>query len=251
MKIVLRIVSILTFIALWKLITLTNWASPISLPAPEATITALHGEFVSGYLVRDIVDSLRRVLSGFAIGSIIGLLMGIMIAANRWADGIISPIADLLRPIPPLAWVPLAIIWLGLGDPPAIFLVAIGAFFPMLTAGASGIRSQDPRYLEHARLLGLSRTQQIVSVMIPQALPEIFSGLRTALGISWMIVVAAELVGAQSGLGYMIQINRAMLRTDAVLGGMLVIGLIGLLLTGVMGLIERAAIPWKRGSVDD
>jgi len=231
---------------MWQLVCALEILNPVAFPAPMSVANALVSHYNSGLLVRDVADSLRRVLTGFAIGSAIGTGTGILIALVPIVRFWMSPFVELLRPIPPLAWIPLALLWFGFGDPPAIFLVALGAFFPMVTAGISGVRSQGLTYLEHADLLGLSLYHKLFFVIIPQALPEILSGLKTALGFSWMIVVAAELIGAQSGLGYMIQTSRTLLQTELVVGGMVVIGIVGYVLSVAMRFVERWLTPWRR-----
>jgi NitT/TauT family transport system permease protein len=158
---------------------------------------------------------------------------------------LLSPLVEIVRPIPPIAWIPLSLLWFGFGNPPAYFLTALGAFFPMMSATHLGFAQTEVSYTRAATSLGIDKRQTFLKVILPQALPSIVSGARVGIGVAWMIVVTAELVGAQSGLGYMIQISRAQLQSELVIGGMLVIGVVGFTLSELVSALEHMLTPWR------
>jgi NitT/TauT family transport system permease protein len=159
---------------------------------------------------------------------------------------VFRPVLEVLRPIPGIAWIPLAILWFGIGDSSSYFIVAIACFFPIFISAYIAIMSVDRRYLEMARSLGAPRWGQALQVMLPAALPRIMTGLRVGLGVAWMTVIAAELVAARSGLGYMIELNRSLIQTPAVLVGMIVIGVLGFLMATLLEVVERVVLHWER-----
>lgn len=159
------------------------------------------------------------------------------------------PVLELLRPIPPIAWIPLSIAIFGIGDMSAFFVIFVGAFFPVFTSTAFGIRSVPTGYLDAARVLGANRRQQFLHVQWPAALPHVFVGYRVGLGFSWMCVIAAEMIAASSGLGYSIQLNRLTFRNDRVVACMVAIAVVGILMTAALDRIRRLLIPWASNSV--
>ena len=217
---------------------------PGLLPAPTLVFNALRESWRAGTLQIDVLTSLGRVAVGFSAGAILGFVTGILYLNDR-ARQLLTPLVEVLRPIPPIAWIPLSILWFGYGSPPAFFLTSLGAFFPVLTATHSGFAGTEVAYTNAAISLGLSRRQVLRRITLPQALPSIISGARTGLGVAWMIVVTAELVGAQSGLGYMIQVSRAQTQPELVIGGMVLIGFVGLCLSAFLALVERVTTPWR------
>lgn len=237
--------SILTFILLWECFSFLGVFNNNLLPPPSSVISTIFRSFTQGALLTDIFSSLRRVLVGFIIGSVLGITLGLECAFIRKVGYVIKPLIELIRPIPPIAWIPLSILWFGFGEPSAYFLVSLGAFFPIFNSTFLGISQVNKGTVEVARCHGANRKILFWKIILPQALPSIFSGLRTALGVSWMVVITAELVGVQSGLGYFIQVSRAQLQTDQVLAGMIVIGIIGLLLNHLLKMLAKWAMPWK------
>ncbi len=208
--------------------------SPV-LPGPSLVGRSFVEQIADGQLIADARASLGRVLVGFSLASVAGVSLGALTAAlGRWGDGP-RTIVELLRPIPPIAWVPLAILWFGLGDKSAWFIVFIGAFFPVYVQVIDALNRCPERYLELARSLGAGFWLTLWRVRLPAAAPQVASGLRVGLGLAWISVIAAELVGAQSGLGYRIQMHRLVLETEGVIVGMLTIGALG----AAMGLAAR------------
>jgi ABC-type nitrate/sulfonate/bicarbonate transport system permease component len=242
--IVLGAIGIAIFLLIWTLAS-HSLDSAVLLPPPLAVFHT-YGELIAdGSLVQDVRASIVRVFGGFLIASSIAVPLALLLAYSRLLRGLVMPLIALIRPIPPIAWIPLAILWMGLGDPPSYFITAIAAFFPIfLNAFAGGTSLQD-EHVNAARSLGARPLALLATVMLPSALPMIVTGLRIGLGQAWMAVVTAELVAAQSGLGYMIQISRLNLETARVLVGMTVIGLLGAVMIGLIGVLERRVlVPW-------
>jgi len=231
---------------LWELLANLRFLQSDVLPPLSKVLKALKEQLIKGLLIEDILISLKRVGIGFIIGSISGILVSILSARYRIVHIIVSPLLELIRHIPPIAWIPIALLWFGFGNPPAYFLVSLGAFFPVLSDTREGIAYIERCYQDAALVLGLTAKQRFFRILLPQTIPSVLTGFQTAMGVSWMIVVAAELIGAQSGLGYMIQVSRAQLQTELVVGGMLVIGVIGLILSIAIRGIRFLLLPWKR-----
>lgn len=216
------------------------------LPPPTEIASAIGVLARQGLLLPDIIASIRRVLFGFFVASSLGVSFGIAMGLSKKFFDLVKPILEIIRPIPPIAWIPIALLWFGFGDPPAFFLVAVGAFFPILTNSYFGVRSIEKSYIYAAYSLGVRGWLLFTDVIFPAALPSIMTGLKVGLGVGWICVITAELVGSQSGLGYMIQVSRAQLQMDNVLAGMVIIGLVGFVLSGIMVLFEWVFLPWRR-----
>ncbi len=234
-----RLASVGVVILLWQLLAWAGWINTQVLPPPRQLAATTWEMALSGELITHILASTRRVLVGFMLAVGIGLTVGLALGAGRRLDRYLSPLVELLRPIPPIAWIPLAILWFGIGDQPAYFIVTLGAFFPIFVNSYHGIRQVHPLYIRAAQCMGATRRLLITDVLLPAALPAILTGLRVGIGVAWTSVIAAELVGAQSGLGYMIQTNRILLRTDKIVVGMLAIGVVGLVINQGVTLLER------------
>ncbi|MCY2987057.1 MAG: ABC transporter permease subunit, partial [Planctomycetota bacterium] len=235
--------AVLLCLLAWE-VAVRMQSKPI-LSAPSQCALEVVRLFVSGDLLADCVASIRRVLVGFLIASALGITLGFAVGIFPIVRKVLTPLLDTIRPIPPIAWIPISIVLFQLGDPSSYFVIFIGAFFPVLTNTMLGAREVPVVFLEAARSLGASGWQRFLHVIWPASLPNLFAGLRTGLGFAWMCVVAAEMMGARSGLGYMIQFNRQMLRLDRVVAGMLVIGVLGLLMTRLMQFLERLCLPWR------
>ncbi len=208
----------------------------------------MFGKLVAnGELWTHIVASLERIfyanLAALALGVPLGLAMGLYRPVEKMFDGLIG----LFRPIPPLAWVPLSILWLGIGTLSVVFITFLAAFFAVLINTIAGARAVDRLHVRAALSLGAGRRRMMTHVVMPSVAPYIFTAFRIALGVSWMSIVAAELVAASSGLGYMIMYYREVLRTDAIIVGMLTIGVIGLMMDLATRRLERWLMPWRHG----
>jgi NitT/TauT family transport system permease protein/sulfonate transport system permease protein len=240
-----RSTGLVTLIVLWQLLASIGFFNALLFPSPLTVAQALVDLMSDGSLLVDTLASLERVLVGFSVAAAVGMTLGVMLGWWPAAGEVAKPVVEALRPVPPIAWTPLAILWFGVGDAPSYFLVFIGAVFPVFINTFVAVRAIDRTQINAALCLGADRRLLLTDVIIPAALPMIFPGLRIALGVGWMCVVAAELIAAQSGLGYMIQQSRLMLQTPSVLAGMVTIGAIGYAMNSLMLLLERHLMPWR------
>jgi len=198
-------------------------------------------------LFHDIGDSLRRVAWGFGSAAIAGIPIGLALGWCPAANQVVNPVLQILRPISPIAWIPIAIVFFGVGDHAATSLIFLGAFFPIVVATIDGVSTVPPMYRRAAGNFGLGTHRMLIQVVLPAALPRIIAGLRLALGIAWLVVVAAEMVAVDSGLGYLVIDSRnSGKRYDLVVAAMLTIGLIGLVLDVLIRRLERLkAVSWS------
>ncbi len=234
------LVALLVGLAVWEAVARAI-VSPALPPASQVSVFAVE-LLREGTLLDDLATSLGRVLVGYSLAAVVGVGLGGLVALGGAVGAGTLGAVQLLRPIPPIAWVPLAILWCGLGDKSAWFIVFVGAFFPIFTQVAWALAGTPAPYLELGRSLGASRWLVLTQIRFPAAAPGIFAGLRTGLGLAWTSVVAAELVGAQSGLGYRIQAHRLVLETDGVLVGMACIGALGFAMDLAARRVERAVL---------
>jgi len=240
-----KLLSIVAIIAIWELLCDIGYVNIRILPSPYVVLITLYHLIISGSILFDMLTSLWRVIVGFLIAVFLGIVTGYFTATNKKASDFLTPLIEILRPIPPVAFIPLSILWFGIGNAPAYFLVAFGSFFPIFTNTFYGIKSVNKIHIDAALCLGASRKQLVFDVIIPAAMPFITVGLKTGIGVAWFCVIAAELVGAQSGLGYMIQLNRLTLQSENVIAGMVMIGLIGFLMSRMMVFIQKKLVPWS------
>jgi len=243
----LGLLSIATLLAGWEALGRFGIINPCLMPIPSELVEAIRDMLEDGSLQRHSLASLERVLVGFLLATIVGLTLGVALGRIPLLSDLLRPIIEVFRPIPPIAWTPLAILWFGVGDAPGYFLVFIGAVFPVFVNSFAAVRNIDRTQINAALCLGAGRWLLLRDVLVPAALPVIFPALRVALGVGWMCVVAAELIAAQSGPGYMIQQNRLLLQTPRVVSGMLTIGALGLIMSMGMGWIERRMTRWSPG----
>src|SRR5262245_11506097 len=228
----------------WQALAASDVVNPFLLPPPSRLVSTFWDMLIDGSLLVHAASSLERVVVGFAIAAIVGMVLGVVLGWWPAISEQLMPVVEAVRPIPPIAWTPLAILWFGIGNAPSYFLVFIGAVFPVFINTFSAVRNIDRTQINAALCLGAGPALLFRDVLIPASLPIIFPGLRIALGVGWMCVVAAELIAAQSGLGYMIQQNRVLLQTQNVVTGMIIIGLVGYAMSALMERAERRLIPW-------
>jgi NitT/TauT family transport system permease protein len=216
-------------------------------PTPWAVVTGARELIVDGTLWDHIVSSLMRVGVGFLLAVAVAVPLGLLMGRVKGAYITLNPIFQMLRPISPIAWIPIAILWFGVGNTSPIFLIFIASVFPLIVQTASGVHTIEQRYLLAAENFGVSRGKLFRQVIVPAVLPEIIVGMRISLGVAWLVVVAAEMIALRSGLGYMIMDSRnAGNRYDLVVAGMIIIGMIGLVLDGTMRLLERLkSVRWR------
>lgn len=240
-----------SLLALWYVLTsLTHAIGPGRFPSPDDVYQAArqisHGTgYAGGTLVTQIWQSSKLVLMGFAVAAATGVPLGLLMGWSRRAEALLNPTFLLLRPIPPLAWIPLAILWFGLGDIGKIFVIWFAAFVPALINSYTGVRNIDSTLVAAARVHGASRAQLVRHVLIPGSMPMIFTGLRLSLQASWTTLVAAELVGAILGLGHLLIVASLDIYPGMILYAMVWVGIMGALMTKVLALIEKRAIPWR------
>ena len=234
-------------IALWWYVVVA--ADSLIFPTPGQVVTGTMELAADGTLWEHITASLFRVGTGFLLAVLVAVPMGLWMGRVDAAYRTLNPIFQIMRPISPIAWIPLAILWFGVGDVSPIFLIFIAAVFPMIVQTASGVHTIERRYLHAAQNFGVSRSTLFRRVIVPAVLPEIVVGMRIGLGVAWLVVVAAEMIALHSGLGYLIIDSRnAGNRYDLVIAGMIIIGLIGLLLDGLMRRLEGLkSVRWRYG----
>jgi len=244
------LVAIATFILicfLWGILVSFYEVSESVFPGPLRVFGSLLHLLVDGSLLQHVIASLYRVTVGFYLAVILGIPLGIVLGRTMLAMNILNPVIQFLRPISPLAWIPLAMLWFGIGDKPAIFLIFLSCFFPLTVATMIAVGSIKPVYLQVAANFNFSRTDVLFKIIVPAITPDIVTALRLTVSIAWLVVVAAEMIAVQSGLGFLILDSRNALRIDYVMVGMIVIGIIGLLLDYVVQQLAKSeACAWKK-----
>jgi ABC-type nitrate/sulfonate/bicarbonate transport system permease component len=240
------LLSIGTFVLVWHAAALYI-GKPNTLPRPDIVLGQAGEVLASGELLSNVASTVRRLIVGFVLACAVGIPVGMMLGLSRTFEDYVTPVIEALRPISGIAWLPLGLYLFGIGETLPHFIIFYGAVFPIVVNTAGAMRQVDPSLVNAARTLGASRAMIVREVMLPAALPLIFVGARLGLGVGWMAVIASELVGAPSGLGYMIEWNRTMLMSSRVLVGVFTIGLIGYLMDWALRRVARAATPWWGG----
>jgi len=237
--------AIAFLLAVWEIICSTGLISSLFLPAPSAILTALGKLITSGEISRSLTASLYRILLGFALGSIIGLLVGLVTGTSALMDRIGTPIVNALYPIPKIALLPLFILWLGIGELSKVTIIALGVFFPVAMNTYSGVKNVDTLLIKVAVSFNASWWLTMKSVVLPSALPVIFAGLRLAAGTSLLLLVAAEMIAAQEGIGALILHYGDLMITDRLMAGVIVLSLLGLIFNLGLQWLEHKIVPWK------
>jgi NitT/TauT family transport system permease protein len=246
-KVLFPLIVIALLIAAWWIVVIQTRSAIF--PTPWQVVTGTMELVRDGTLWEHIGSSLLRVGSGFLLAIVVAIPLGLWIGRVDAAYVTLNPIFQILRPISPIAWIPLAILWFGVGNMSPVFLIFIASVFPMIVQTAAGVHTIERRYLRAAENFGVSRGKLYRQVIIPAVLPEIIVGMRITLGVAWLVVVAAEMIALRSGLGYLIMDSRnAGNRYDLVIASMIIIGLIGLMLDGITRLLERLkSVRWRYG----
>ncbi|MES2148640.1 MAG: ABC transporter permease [Pseudomonadota bacterium] len=251
-------------IALWQACAMLGWVNPQVLPSPLAVLKKFieyalplapfdpaagsrFAWFFSGELLFDTMGSMYRVVVGFLVGAGLALPLGLSMGSSRIMYAWLNPMMQVLRPIPPIAYIPLAILWFGLGNAPAIFLIALGAFFPVLVNTIAGVRQVDGIYIRAARNLGVNRRTMFVRIMLPAAVPYILSGVRIGIGTAFIVVIVSEMIAVNNGLGFRILEAREYFWSDKIIAGMISIGLLGLAIDFGMNKLNNHLLRWHRG----
>jgi NitT/TauT family transport system permease protein len=239
------VVIIVVLLSLWWLLVVATKSAIF--PTPWQVVTGTGELIADGTLWDHIGASLMRVGVGFALALLFAIPLGLWMGWVQGAFVTLNPLFQILRPISPIAWIPIAILWFGVGNASPIYLIFISSVFPMIVQTTAGVHAIEKRYLRAAENFGVSRYTLFRRVVIPAVLPQVIVGMRIGLGVAWLVVVAAEMIALRSGLGYLIIDSRnAGNRYDLVIAGMIIIGLIGLMLDGGMRLLERTkAVRWR------
>jgi ABC-type nitrate/sulfonate/bicarbonate transport system permease component len=247
----LRVTSIALFFAVWYAAALLNAHvfkvfNPLLLPAPHTVLLAGVEMVRSGELQRDIMASLSRVVQGFVLAAIVGVAVGTAVGRSRRLEYLVEPTIELLRPIPPLAFLPMMVLWFGIGETSKVAFIAYAAFFPIFTTTVEGIKYVDPLLIRAAASLGASERDIFRYVVLPAALPNIITGLRIGFGLSFFVIVAAEFIAADSGLGFLINDARTFFLVANMLLGAAVIGAIGFTFNILLRRLEAWLLRWRK-----
>jgi ABC-type nitrate/sulfonate/bicarbonate transport system permease component len=251
--VLLRVCSLLLFFTLWWGVSLLNAHvlkvfNPVLLPAPDEVLRAGIKMAASGELLRHITASLSRVLWGFGIAAVLGVVVGTALARSRVLEHLVEPSLEMLRPIPPLAFLPMMVLWFGIGESSKVAFIAYAAFFPVFTTTVEGIKYVDPVLIRAASSLGATERQIFWHVVLPAATPNIITGLRLAFGLSFFVIVAAEFIAADSGLGFLINDARTFFLVANMLLGAAVIGIIGVAANVLLRKLEARLLRWRAES---
>lgn len=242
---------LLLFLVVWEAVsvfgTRINPQLDVMLPPPTAVFSAAQDLLGRGVLGTHVFDSLQRVLMAVGAACLIGIPLGLGMGWFPRFRRAVDPLLEFIRPIPPLAWIPLSILWFGIGDTQIVYIIFLAAFFPIVLNAMAGARDIDTYLVRAGMSLGARPGELFGTVVLPAAMPNIFTGVRVGLGIGWMALVAGELVAAPSGLGYMINNARTLFRSDHILLGMVLIGVLGLVLDYAMRRLAHWVMPWHKG----
>jgi ABC-type nitrate/sulfonate/bicarbonate transport system permease component len=248
-KVLAAILSITTFLVVWHLaVSFTRLG--LLLPGPAAVLVKFFIHFkkpIGMYtLLRHMMFSLMRVMTGFFLAAILGIILGLAMGWNRTFEAIVRPLFEIIRPIPPIAWISIAVIWFGLGEASKFFIIFMSGFANITINVYTGARSVDPELIGAARMLGAKKSQLFAKIVIPSSVPYIFTGLQIAISSSWAAVVAAEMVRSTEGVGWIITSGMGVNDTKQIMVGIIAIGIIGFLLSTIMRKIEAVLCRWVR-----
>jgi len=239
----------LVVLLLWAVVSNSGLVKPIFLPTPQAVfskfmLVATEG-FAGATLLEHTLTSLSRVFGAFTLACLTAIPVGVLMGVSRWARGVFDPLIEFYRPLPPLAYLPMVIIWFGIGEFSKVYLIFLAIFAPMAISARSGVRSVSIEQIHAAYSMGASRLQVIRHVILKSALPEIFTGMRIGIGVGWTTLVAGEMVASTRGLGFMVLNAAEFLASDVVIMGIIVIGLFAFAFDMLMRYLENVLVPWK------
>jgi sulfonate transport system permease protein len=240
----------LLLLIIWQLAVTVGHVPANKIPAPSSVITALRELISSGQLGTALATSVRRVVFGLLLGIALGSGLALASGLTKLGERLIDPVVHMFRTMPVLALLPLFVIWFGIGEKAKVYLIAWAVMFPIYINMFAGIKSVDPKLLEAGRVLGLSRLGQVRQVILPGAMPQFLTGLRLAMGVSWLVLVAAEEINASSGLGYLITNAESLFQTNVIFALLLVYCLLGVTSDVIVRLIERRALAWRSSYVN-
>ena len=236
---------LILILVVWFVMDGMGKLNPVIMPSLSKIGSTLVSLIEKGTLMDNLVVSVVRVLQGYLLAAGLGVVLGILIGLSKHLDRLTALLIQIIKPIPPIAWIPLVILWFGIGESGKVFLIFLGGFFTILINVIDGIHQTDAKLIEVSKSMETPFFKHIFKVVIPSAAPNIFTGLRTGLSSCWMCVVAAELVSSTTGLGYLIMNARQFGKTDEVIVGMLTIGIIGKIMDSLLKLVEKHLIKWN------
>lgn len=246
----ISLTGLVFFFGIWELVTRLEIVPSRYLNPPSMVIQTFFRKMVDtkpdgATIPVHFWTSFKLALTGFVAAVVVGVPLGLVMGYYKLADRLIRPVFEVMRPIPPIAWIPISILWLGIGYPAKAFIIFMAAFVPCVINAHLGVTLTSPTLIRVAKTCGASRWQIFTTICIPSAMPFVFTSLRIALGNAWSALVAAEMLAATAGLGYMIQQGRSFVRSDIIIVGMLVIGVAGALMSAVLSKLENKVTPWR------
>ncbi len=249
-NVILGVVGIVGFLVIWQLIVMFELIDPKLIVSPLQVLQEIVAKFYTtepdgALLPAHIAESLKIALAGFVLANLIGIPLGLLMGWYKNFDRFLRPLFEIIRPIPPISWIPIMIVLLGIGVASKMVIIFFSAFVPALINSYTGIKLTNQVYINVGKTCGASNWTIFCHIGVPSALPMIFAGIKVSLGNSWSTLVAAEMLAATKGLGYLIMMGRTFARVDVIMAGMVVIGVIGIALTGLLELLERKVIKWK------
>lgn len=246
----LSCISVIVFLSIWHMAVSFSWVNPKFVADPIDVVKLFFRKFTDptpdGAVIQvHIWTSLKLVFRGYLTAVVVGVPLGLLLGYYHTLDRLIMPIFEILRPIPPIAWIPLSVVWMGIGTTAKSFIIFIASFVPCVINSYTGIQLTTPVLINVAKTCGASRWRVFTTVCVPAAMPMTFTGIRVAIGNAWSTLVAAEMLASNSGLGYMIQQGRSLARSDVIIVAMVTIGIIGALLLWVLDQIEAVVLKWR------
>lgn len=238
--------SLIVFIAAWEIVCRSGLVDPVFLPAPSQVFARGVRMYENRSLLVNVLASTRRVMVGFLAAAVVAIPLGIALGTSKAARAIFDPLLSFLRPLPSMSWIPLSLLWFGINETQKYSIVFMGSFAPALLYVIDATQNIDPILVRAARNLGANRWQVMREVILPGCMPQILSGMKVILGLSWTCVISAELVAAQQGLGFMIMNGKEFFQTDTVVLGMVMISITVLITDALFRLIERGVLSWQR-----
>jgi len=241
----LAFLSVAVVLILWQAASHFGVLNPALVPSPMEVAASAIEAIRDGSLLHNTAVSIGRVLLGFVVALVVAIPVGMLMGMSRLVQGVTEPLIELLRPIPPIALIPLAILWFGIGEASKVAIIAYGAFFPIFVSTLAGFRDVDPVHIRGPRTLGATRYELFRDVVLPTAYPQIVTGARLGMSMAFIVLVAAELIASSAGLGYMINYARITFKTDEIFVGICTIGVLGFVLNKGLLELERRIVRWK------
>lgn len=246
----MSVVGLIVFFGLWEVSVRLGWVSNRTLSPPSVVIQTFIFKLTNANpdgstLPQHFLQSLKLALSSFVVAVVIGVPLGWIMGYYKVASFLLNPIFEIIRPIPPIAWIPIIILTMGIGMPAKMFIIFVAAFVPCVINSYLGIRLTDPVRINVAKTFGASEWEIFTTVCIPSSMNMVFTGIRLSLNNSWTTLVAAEMLASTRGLGYMIQLGRTLIRPDIIIVGMFTIGITGALLNNILAMFEKKVAPWR------